>query len=143
MKPRFKPKMRRASGVDIARIAVNVYVCRGCGAPCAPGQKPLQCVACGRLDFQKFDSMGEQQRFAELKLLERAGHISNLETQVRFPLMAYHNKLPVRVGHYVADFVYLRDGNQVIEDFKGAITDLASWKLRHMTAQGMPVKIVT
>lgn len=46
-----------------------------------------------------------------------------------------------KVGVYVADFVYIRDGRKIIEDYKGAITDLAAWKVRHMAAQGQPVKL--
>ncbi len=138
--------MRRSSGVDIGKIAVKVYRCLDCSLPCRPGaDKPDQCVGCGSMRFTKFDSTGELSRYATLELLQKAGEISDLERQVRFPLMAFDaaKGLPVKVGEYVADYVYMRDGKQVVEDFKGAITDLAQWKLRHMAAQGMPVKITT
>jgi hypothetical protein len=93
----------------------------------------------------KFDSKAEARRWAELLLRERAGLISRLERQVRFPLDAFRVCGPPQtVGHYVADFVYVEDGKQIIEDAKGgAITDLASWKLRHVHAQyGAEVKLV-
>lgn len=133
---------KRASGLDVSRIAVAVYVCRGCEKQAAPGKKPQQCE-CGRMDFARFDSTGEARRWATLRLLEMHGKIFALERQVRFPLMAWDSarKMPVKVGVYVADFVYQQDGKRVIEDFKGAITDLAQWKLRHMEAQGAPVTL--
>lgn len=144
---------RRASGAQIGAIAVKVYVCRGCGlqhrpeAPISGGtklQKPVSCKSCGRMDFSTFDSMGEANRWAQLHLKVVAGMISELQMQVHFDLLAPGpNGMNAKVGEYWADFVYMRDGVRVIEDFKGAITDLAAWKLRHMAAQGMPVTIVT
>lgn len=146
MKPHFKPSFRKlgkASGSAIGKIAVRIYVCRGCGLE-HKLDKPAQCKSCGRMDFDHFDSTGEAGRWATLCLKVRAGLISDLQKQVRFPLMAYRaDGAAVKVGEYHADFVYMRDGERVIEDFKGAITDLASWKLRHMAAQGLPVSIIT
>ena len=148
-----KGSFRRASGAQIGAIAVKVYVCRGCGlqhrpeAPAKVGgklQAPAVCKSCGRMDFSRFDSMGEANRWAALHLKVVAGLITDLQTQVRFDLLAPGpNGMNAKVGEYWADFVYMRDGARVIEDFKGAITDLAAWKLRHMAAQGMPVTIVT
>lgn len=152
MKPRRPGGFRslgRASGAALGRIAVRVYVCRGCGVQhkgVKVGDKvrpPLQCLGCGRMDFDSFDSTGEAGRWAELLLKVQAGLINKLDRQVRFDLLAYCEGGPVKVGQYIADFVYWRDGNRVIEDFKGAITDIAAWKLRHMAAQGLPVTIVT
>lgn len=74
------------------------------------------------------------------------GEITELRRQVRFVLWAHnwHKEQAEKVGEYVADFVYFnKEGEQIIEDYKGGITDLASWKIRHMAAQGQPVKIVT
>lgn len=144
---------KRASGAQIGKIAVKVYVCRGCGvqhrpeAPAKVGgklQKPAACIGCGRMDFSTFDSMGEANRWAALQLKVMAKLITDLQTQVVFDLLAPGpNGMSAKVGEYWADFVYMRDGVRVIEDFKGAITDLAAWKLRHMAAQGTPVTIVT
>ena len=93
-------------------------------------------------------STGEANRLGQLNLLLAAGKISDLRTQVTFSLYAAKTTktnqiLPVEVGKYIADFVYIRDGEQVIEDYKGAISDVSAWKLRHMAAQGLPVKIST
>lgn len=104
-------------------------------------------MSCGNLAFSVFDSTGEAGRWATLNLLAGQGMISDLQTQVRFPLMAARvvegRTVTARVGYYVADFTYMRDGQQVIEDFKGGITELAAWKLRHMEAMGLPVKLTS
>ncbi len=67
-----------------------------------------------------FDSTVERDRYLHLKLLERAGEISNLEIQVPYQL------LPTQEGErgvkYIADFRYQQDGKTVIEDTKSAIT---------------------
>jgi hypothetical protein len=80
------------------------------------------------IDDITFDSMKEAKRYSELKLLERAGAISELELQVSFELIpsqkgGMRKELPMR---YLADFVYrdLQKPNVplVIEDVKGVKT---------------------
>lgn len=70
-----------------------------------------------------FDSKKEANRWAELKLLERAGLISNLDRQVRFELIPNqrdeNNKVIERKIDYIADFVYTKNGQQIVEDVKG------------------------
>ncbi|MEE0969587.1 MAG: DUF1064 domain-containing protein [Clostridia bacterium] len=63
------------------------------------------------------DSIKEANRWCELKLLERAGRISDLQRQVKFELLPKQGK--ERAIHYIADFVYMEDGKQVVEDVKG------------------------
>lgn len=71
-----------------------------------------------------FDSQKEYRRWCELKLMLRAGEIKELQRQVKFEL------IPKQAGekaiHYVADFVYIdnRTGQKVVEDSKGAKTDV-------------------
>lgn len=133
----------RASGSSVGKIAVKCQVCRGCGLQYR-GKKPDQCQSCGRMDFTTYDSIGEANRWATLEMLERAGVISELQRQVRFPLMAARaDGLAVKVGEYIADFCYVEDGKQIIEDFKGAITDVAALKLRWMQAMSLTVRITT
>lgn len=149
-KPRFggKPSFRglgRATGSAVGKVAVKTFVCNGCGLQ-HKGDKPSQCRECGRMDFTKYDSTGEANRMGELLLRVRAGLIHSLETQVRFPLMAARaDGTAFKVGEYWADFVYVRvdTGAQVIEDFKGALTDVAALKLRWMAGMGLPVTIIT
>lgn len=134
-------RIGRASGAVIGAMAVKIFECNGCHAQ-YKAEKPAQCKACGRMDFSKIDSTAEAKRLGELRLLQHAGVISDLETQVRFPLMAFCLGRPVKVGDYIADAVYMRDGVRVIEDTKPSVmTDVAAFKLRFMAAMGMPVTI--
>lgn len=89
------------------------------------------------IDGIEFPSKHEANRYCELKLLERAGEISNLRLQVDFELIPNQYITEKRYGKngkplkdkqillerkvvYRADFVYTdKDGNQVVEDTKG------------------------
>ena len=79
------------------------------------------------INGETFDSKKEANRWAELKLLQRAGKITDLNRQVRFELVPsqYDDKkhLLERPVAYVADFVYKEDGKLVVEDTKGMKTD--------------------
>lgn len=73
-----------------------------------------------------FDSKKESQRYLHLKELEKQGKISDLRTQVAFELakgvkIAGEGKKRPCV-RYIADFVYIKDGQQIVEDVKSAIT---------------------
>ncbi len=61
-----------------------------------------------QVDMYVFDSIRESQRYKELKLLERAGEISNLELQPRFLLQDSFKKngKTYRKIEYIADFSY-------------------------------------
>ena len=70
----------------------------------------------------KFDSKKEAARYNELRLLERAGAIQNLKTQVKFvliPSQKINGKTVERECAYKADFVYTQNGKTVVEDTKG------------------------
>ena len=84
----------------------------------------------------KFDSKKEAERYQELSLLEKAGVISDLQMQVKFLLIPAQYEIVERYGKkgqklqsgtkciekecsYYADFVYLQNGEQVVEDTKG------------------------
>lgn len=70
-----------------------------------------------------YDSRKEHSRANELKLMQRAGLISNLREQVKYVLIPAQRdssgKLLERECAYYADFVYDRDGVTVVEDTKG------------------------
>ena len=141
-RPSFRG-LGKASGAAIGKLAVKVYECNGCGIQ-HKGDRPAQCIGCGRLDFTKIDSVTEANRLGELRLLQNAGIISDLQFQVPFDLMAWRpGGVGVKVGRYIADFQYFRDGQRIIEDAKGAISPEAQLKLRWMAGMGMPVTIVT
>lgn len=72
-----------------------------------------------------FDSRKEARRYQELRLLERAGKITDLKCQVKFELIPaqYENgKCVERAVTYIADFVYTEGRQLVVEDVKSAIT---------------------
>ena len=138
-------RIGRQNGSDIGKMAVKVYRCNGCGIH-HKGAKPAQCMGCGRMDFTRFDSIGEANYYSKLLLRQRAGEISGLEAHVPFPLMTVgRNGLPCKFATYEADFVYFEDGERVIADWKssGGIDPVAALKLRIMEASGNPVVIVT
>ena len=137
-----RANFKRASRKLLSDLTVRVYRCNGCGHV-VKNQKPSQCSICGRIDFTHIHSQAEAKRLAELELMQKAGLIKDLETQVRIVLKADGG---AKVGEYVADFRYFdcKLDRIVVEDVKGgAIDPVASWKLRHYEAQfGEPVKLV-
>ena len=73
-------------------------------------------------DGETFDSIKEFNRWKELKLLERAGEITDLQRQVKFeliPSQRMNGKVVERPVTYVADFVYTKGRQLVVEDSKG------------------------
>jgi len=71
------------------------------------------------IDGLWFRSQREGKRYQELRLMEKAGEISHLKTQVNFPLVVNGEKVCL----YKADFVYRdKNGNDVVEDTKGFLT---------------------
>lgn len=73
-------------------------------------------------DGETFDSVKEYRRWCELKLLERAGKIRELQRQVKFeliPSQRIKGKVVERACSYVADFAYYDGNNHVVEDTKG------------------------
>lgn len=77
-----------------------------------------------------FDSQRELRRWGELKLLERAGKISDLKRQVAYELIPKRGKL--RAISFIADFVYTENGHTVVEDSKGYRNRLYMLKWRLM-----------
>lgn len=109
------------------------------------------------VDGVRFSSKAEAARYQELRLLERAGHIKELELQPKYPIHACarqrSNGSPhqlLLVCHYIADFRY-REGPQgvlVVEDVKGMRTPVYRLKKKlfelqygiAITETGRPVK---
>lgn len=72
-----------------------------------------------------YDSAKEAQRAAELALMQRAGIISDLRRQVKFeliPAQRREGKTVERPVNYLADFVYVENGETVVEDVKSPAT---------------------
>lgn len=95
-----------------------------------------------------FDSKAEATRWTELKLLERAGAISDLKRQVGYVLAP-----AVRLGNaqrmkpalkLIVDFQYrdVRDGRVILEDTKGVQTEAFRIKLHLLKDRyGMEVRL--
>lgn len=98
------------------------------------------------IDGYVFASKREAQRYLELKILEKAGEISNLELQKRFeliPSQRIDGKVVERPCYYVCDFAYCEGGNQVIEDAKGMKTEVYKIKKKLMLYKyGIAIKEV-
>lgn len=89
------------------------------------------------VDGIRFHSKREAARYVELRWLESQGHIAELERQVKFDL----DVNGVHVCRYIADFRYLENGQRIVEDSKGARTDVYSMKAKLMLAcHGIKVK---
>ena len=78
------------------------------------------------VDGITFDSAKEANRYAELRLLQRAGEIFDLQRQVPFvliPKQERNGKVVERAVVYKADFVYKdMNGEEIVEDVKGLLT---------------------
>lgn len=134
----FKPVGSKLEGF---RSAKPVHWCLQCGkhATVRNGSKGMYC-ACGN-KAQHFHSTGEFNRYAHLAMIQRAGEISRLRMQTRFPMFFnFINNVPVispvgdwAWGTYVSDFDYYdRAGKWQVEDYKGNrnFQDRTSQKLR-------------
>ena len=79
------------------------------------------------VDGIRFASDKEARRYSELKLLVRAGEISQLVPHPVFEFIIEGKPVKMRNGQtakYTADFQYLKNGEVVVEDVKGyKITD--------------------
>ena len=87
-----------------------------------------------------FDSKKEAARYAELRLLQRAGVISDLRLQVPYTLIdkSEHG----REIRYVADFAYTEDGETVVEDVKSPATRTPLYRLKkRLLAERYGIKI--
>ncbi len=100
-----------------------------------------------------FDSLREFGRWKELKLLERAGEISDLRVHPKFPLMCGTVDIKIRSGRYhggrkisyYADFSYIdkKTHERIVEDVKGVDTAISRLKRGIVEAQyGVQVVIV-
>lgn len=76
------------------------------------------------VDGIEFDSAKEAKRYTKLRAMEEDCEIQGLRLQVPFELLPSFecDGVKYRGMKYVADFVYVRDGKQVVEDVKGVKT---------------------
>ncbi|WP_033471001.1 DUF1064 domain-containing protein [Bordetella bronchiseptica] len=77
------------------------------------------------LDGITFASKLEAKRYGELRMLQRAGRISDLTLQPKFELIPSQRNADGKAERpvtYVGDFSYIEDGRRVVEDAKGMRT---------------------
>jgi hypothetical protein len=91
------------------------------------------------VDGVRFASIRESRRYQDLRLLEKAGEIHDLELQPKFPLYVCRrqNGELHQVCTYIADFRY-REGPQgilVVEDSKGIQTQVFRLKRKMFESQ--------
>ena len=102
-----------------------------------PKYKNKKCV----VDGVKFDSEKEAYRWPLLQELERQGRIKKLQRQVPFKLYVNGTK----VCKYVADYVYIQDDEQVVEDVKSEGTRTRAYLIKRrlmLAIYGIDVKEV-
>jgi hypothetical protein len=91
------------------------------------------------IDGHTFASKAEANRYQHLKLLEKAGQITNLSLQPRYAL----DVGGVHICNYIADFRYWDEGGRVVEDVKGVRTPVYKLKKKLMLAcHGIVIKEV-
>lgn len=82
------------------------------------------------VDGITFDSKKEADYYASLKLLEKAGEVSDIELQPRFELQEPFvcDGKKERKIEYVADFSFMQNGKRVVVDVKGMRTQVYKLK---------------
>ena len=91
------------------------------------------------IDGIRFASKKEAGRYCELKLLEKAGAISDLELQTKFPIILNNGKICT----YKADFSYVQllGSKRIVEDVKGFRTPV--YKLKKKLVEALyKIKII-
>jgi uncharacterized protein DUF1064 len=103
-----------------AQVSITVAEYRKLKKPRKYRNKPTMA------DGHKFDSVAEANRYSELKWLEKAGQIGELEVHPQFRL----DVNGVHIGNYKGDFGYRTPAGYVLEDVKSAPTKTQAFKLR-------------
>ena len=83
----------------------------------------------------KFDSRWEAERWGQLKSMERAGVVDQLDRQIKYELNVNGQK----ICNYIADFTYLLvdengESKFIVEDAKGVLTPEFKLKKKLMLA---------
>jgi len=85
-----------------------------------------------KLGDMTFDSKAEMARYVQLDLYRRAGHITDLERQVKFPIAVNG----MHICTWIADFRYteVATGEVITEDYKGFKTPVYNLKKKLIRA---------
>lgn len=93
-----------------------------CKGQSKTGKVPHQKIVVNGIEF---DSKVEHDRYLELRLMERAGVISDLVCHPEWEIIPKQSIPGHRAflpAHYTADFKYIRDGVEHVEDVKSTYT---------------------
>lgn len=83
-----------------------------------------------QVDGITFHSKKEAKRYEVLRDMLRDGLISDLRLQKSYQITIDGNK----ICRYIADFVYVKDNQVIVEDVKGKLTDVYKLKKKLMKA---------
>jgi hypothetical protein len=114
----------RIKDVNELPAAIRARLTGRSAAPVAdtPKRAKFGNVAC-EVNGIEFQSKWEGQRYEELLMMERQGVIHDLSLQYPFGLeVQTPTGAMVRIGAYIADFVYWRGERMFVEDAKSSIT---------------------
>ena len=78
-----------------------------------------------RVGDETFDSQAEADRYMELRVMQKAGLITGLVCHPKFdliPTQQVPGQKAFRPHRYTADFAYVRDGQEIVEDVKSVRT---------------------
>ena len=117
----------RADGMNRRK---PLWICSSCQTQ--HRLKPVQCTKCSK-PVKYFATTIEARRYLELILMESCGTIQDLECQPIYPIIIND----VRICKYVADFSYVENGYEIVEDVKpkGFIDRIAAMKIKCVEAQ--------
>ena len=90
------------------------------------------------IDGITFDSEAEGKVYAELKLRQMGGQISELRCHSKWDLHAHGG---AKIGQYWSDFDFMEGGEMKIVDVKpkSYMTPLAKWKIKHFDREYAPL----
>jgi hypothetical protein len=99
------------------------------------------------LDGLRFDSKAEAFRYTQLTLLARAGQITDLCVHPRYIIWDHwtvtaKGKKHLEKIEYEGDFSYTENGQPVVEDVKGVLTDVYRIKKKMFLARYPEIKFV-
>lgn len=90
-------------------------------------------------DGRTFDSKKELGRYLDLRAEQQDGTITGLQCQVPFPIEVNG----VLICDYVADFVYFRHGERVVEDVKSKVTrKLPVYRIKLKLMQAIGIEVI-